>query len=452
MIKLPPENNSPSGAGAQDPALSSLRSKAKHIETHVVRGRITRAVGTLLHAVLPDARIGELCRLHDPRTERSLEAEVIGLLQNGVLLTPIGDLVGLSSRTEVVATGRMHEVQVGPDMLGRVIDSFGRPLDGKGAVRTAETRPLRGNAPNPMTRRMIDRPLSLGVRALDGLLTCGEGQRVGIYGEPGCGKSTLLSQIVKGVDADVTIVALIGERGREVREFIERHLGNAALSRTVVVVETSDRSAMERAQCGHMATAVAEYFREQGLRVILMMDSLTRFCRAMREIGLAAGEPPTRRGFPPSVFATLPGLLERAGMGEHGSITAFYTVLVEGDGMGDPIAEETRGVLDGHIVLSRAIAARSHFPAIDVLQSRSRVMDAVVSVAHRKAASCFRDLLSRYAESEFLIKVGEYKPGNDALTDRAFASIDDLRDFLRQGEDETFSYEETVEWMSRLTA
>ncbi|MBY3517255.1 type III secretion system ATPase SctN [Rhizobium laguerreae] len=452
MIKRMPEHSNPAVESTLYTELSRLRSKAKRIDTRVVRGRITRAIGTLLHAVLPEARIGELCLLQDPRTGWSLEAEVVGLFQNGVLLAPVGDLVGLPSRAEVVATGRMHEVPVGAHLLGRVIDSFGRPLDGKGAVKTVETRPLRGRAPNPMTRRIIERPFSLGVRALDGLLTCGEGQRIGIYGEAGCGKSSLLAQIVKGAAADVTIVALIGERGREVREFVERHLGEAALRRTIVVVETSDRSAIERAQCAHMATTLAEYFREQGQRVVLMMDSLTRLCRAMREIGLAAGEPPTRRGFPPSVFATLPGLLERAGMGDRGSITAFYTVLVEGDGVGDPIAEESRGILDGHVVLSRTIAAREQFPAIDVLQSRSRVMDAVVSVAHRRAASLFRDLLSRSAESEFLVKVGEYKHGSDPLTDRAIASIDDLQEFLRQDEVETSSFEETIEWLLHLTA
>ncbi|MFB9262250.1 type III secretion system ATPase SctN [Bradyrhizobium erythrophlei] len=451
MTTPQPAYDNAAGEKTLHAALSSLKSTAKHIDTRAVRGRITRAIGTLLHAVLPEARIGELCLLQDPRTGWSLEAEVIGLLQDGVLLTPIGDMTGLSSRAEVVTTGRMHEVPVGPDLLGRVIDSFGRPLDGKSPIKTAQTRPLRGRAPNPMTRRTIERPFPLGVRVLDGLLTCGEGQRIGIYGDAGCGKSTLMSQIVKGAAADVTVVALIGERGREVREFIERHLGDA-LRRTVVVVETSDRSAMERAQCAQMATALAEYFRDQGLRVVLMMDSLTRFSRAMREIGLAAGEPPTRRGFPPSVFAMLPGLLERAGMGERGSITAFYTVLVEGDGAGDPIAEESRGILDGHIVLSRLLAAREQFPAIDVLSSRSRVMDAVVSAPHRKAASFFRDLLSRYAEAEFLIKVGEYERGSDPLTDRAIASIDDLRKFLCQGQDEASSFEETITWISRLTA
>ncbi|OAF03760.1 EscN/YscN/HrcN family type III secretion system ATPase [Bradyrhizobium centrolobii] len=448
----PPLPRPGNGGSALHAALSTLKSTAKNIDTRAVHGRITRAVGTLLHAVLPDARVGELCLLRDPRTRWSLEAEVIGLLPDGVLLTPIGDVAGLSSRVEVIATGRMHEVPVGSDLLGRVIDSFGRPIDGKGAVKTVETRPLRGRAPNPMTRRNIDQPFPLGIRVLDGLLTCGEGQRIGIYGDPGCGKSTLLSQIVKGAAADVTVVALIGERGREVREFIEQHLGEAALRRTVVIVETSDRSAMERAQCAYMATALAEYFREQGLRVVLMMDSLTRFSRAMREIGLAAGEPPTRRGFPPSVFAMLPGLLERAGMGERGSITAFYTVLVEGDGTGDPIAEETRGILDGHVVLSRLLAAREHFPAIDVLSSRSRIMDTVVSVSHRKSAAIFRDLLSHHAEADFLIKVGEYKQGSDPMTDRAIASIEDLRKFLRQGQNEASSFEETITWMSRLTA
>ncbi|MFK4719551.1 type III secretion protein N (ATPase) [Bradyrhizobium niftali] len=439
------------GEGDVHAAIASLRFAAKYVDTRAVRGRITRAIGTLLHAVLPGARVGELCLLQDHASGWSLEAEVIGLLPDGVLLTPIGDMVGLSHRAEVLPTGRMQEVSVGPDLLGRVIDSFGRPLDGKGPIRTVHTCPLRGKAPNPMRRRGIERPFPLGVRVLDGLLTCGEGQRIGIYGDAGCGKSTLMSQIVKGAAADVTVVALIGERGREVREFIERHIGDA-LARTIVVVETSDRSAMERAQCAHMATALAEFFRDQGLQVVLMMDSLTRFSRAMREIGLAAGEPPTRRGFPPSVFALLPGLLERAGMGERGSITAFYTVLVEGDGTGDPIAEESRGILDGHIILSRALASREHFPAIDVLSSRSRVMDAVASGPHRKAASAFRDLLSRYNEAEFLIKVGEYKPGNDPLTDRAIESIEELRAFLRQGQDEPSSFEETVSWMSRLTA
>lgn len=446
-------DSQPLNASAQlRAALGQIREQAREIDTRAVRGRITRAVGTLIHAVVPDVRVGELCLLQDPRTGWSLEAEVIGLSQDGVLLTPIGDLHGLSSRTEVVPTGRMLEVPVGIGLLGRVVSSTGRPLDGKGLIAAQEMRALRANAPNPMTRRIIEKPMTLGIRSIDGLLTCGEGQRIGVYGEPGGGKSTLLSQIIKGADADIAVIALIGERGREVREFIEHHLGEEGMRRTAVIVATSDCSAMERAQSAYMAMAVAEYFREKGQRVLLMMDSLTRFARALREIGLAAGEPPTRRGFPPSVFATLPGLLERAGMGEKGSITAFYTVLLEGDGTGDPIAEETKGILDGHINLSRKLGAQGHFPAIDVLTSRSRVMDAVVSEDHRRGASMMRDLLARYADAEFLVQVGEYKKGSDPLTDRAIDTIGDMRSFLRQGQREFSSFEETVGWLSRLTA
>jgi len=287
---------------------------------------------------------------------------------------------------------------------------------------------------------------------MDGLLTCGEGQRLGIYGEPGGGKSSLLAQIVKGVEADVAVIALIGERGREVREFIERHLGAEGMRRSVLVVATSDRSAMERARAAYVATAIAEFFRDLGRRVVLMMDSVTRFARALREIGLAAGEPPTRRGFPPSVFAALPQLTERAGPGECGSITAFYTVLVEGDGSGDPIAEETRGILDGHVVLSRKLADSGHYPAIDVLASRSRVMDSVTSPEHRRRANRMRELLARYAEAEFLVQVGEYKTGADPTTDEAIAKFEHLRDFLRQPRDEWTSFTETQAWMTQLCA
>jgi type III secretion protein N (ATPase) len=294
--------------------------------------------------------------------------------------------------------------------------------------------------------------MPLGVRVIDGLLTVGDGQRLGIYGEPGGGKSSLMAQIVKGAQADICVMALIGERGREVREFVERHLGPEGMARSVLVVATSDRSAIERMQAAYAATAIAEHFRDEGRRVILLMDSVTRFARALREIGLAAGEPPTRRGFPPSVFASLPGLMERAGPGETGSITAFYTVLVEGDGGGDPIAEETRGILDGHIVLSPSLAAQNHYPAVDVLVSRSRVMGAVAAPEHVKAAGRFRQLLARYQEAEFLVQVGEYKSGSDALTDKAIARIDDLRGFLRQGEHETTPFEESVAWMQRLVA
>lgn len=434
-------------------ALPRLREAAQRIDTRPVRGRITRAVGTIIHAVVPDVRVGELCQLRDPRNGWTLDAEVVGLDGETALLTPIGELQGLSARTEVLSTGRMMEAPVGDGLLGRVVDSRGEPLDGLGPLDASTgSRPLHDVAPNPMTRQMIERPMPLGLRAIDGLLTCGEGQRIGVYGEPGGGKSSLLAQIVKGAEIDVAVIALIGERGREVREFIERQLGPDGMRRSVVVVATSDRSAMERVKAAYVATANAEHFRDGGRRVLLMMDSVTRFARALREIGLAAGEPPTRRGFPPSVFASLPQLMERAGPGERGSITAFYTVLVEGDGSGDPIAEETRSILDGHIVLSRQLASAGHYPAIDVLASRSRVMDAVVSPDHKARATRMRELLARYAEAEFLLQVGEYKSGSDETTDEAIEKIGDLRAFLKQASDEFTGFGETGEWMTRLVS
>ncbi|WP_183506900.1 type III secretion system ATPase SctN [Methylobacterium brachythecii] len=433
-------------------ALPRLRGAVSGIDTRPVRGRVTRAVGTIIHALVPGVRVGELCRLEDVRGGFALDAEVVGLSEDTALLTPIGGIENLSSRVEVVPTGRMVEVPVGETLLGRVVDSRGVPLDGKAALDDAPGRSLRGHAPNPLERQLIARPMPVGLRAIDSLLTVGEGQRLGIYGEPGGGKSSLLAQIVKGTQAEICVIALIGERGREVREFVEHHLGAEGMARSVLVVATSDRSAMERVQAAYAATAIAESFRDAGRRVVLMMDSVTRFARALREIGLAAGEPPTRRGFPPSVFASLPGLMERAGPGVRGSITAFYTILVEGDGTGDPIAEETRGILDGHIVLSRALAASGHYPAIDVLASRSRVMDAVAGADHRKSAARCRELLARYAEAEFLVQVGEYKSGSDPLTDTAIARIGELRAFLRQGTDERTSFEESIAWMTRLSA
>lgn len=430
--------------------LPRLREAARTLDTRPLRGHVTRAVGTMIHAVVPGVRIGELCRLEDGRDGFCLEAEVVGLLGDTALLTPIGGIEGLSGRIEVVPTGRMVAVPVGDTLLGRIVDSRGAPLDDGPSLSDAPTRSLRGHAPNPLRRRLIAEPMPLGVRVIDGLLTVGEGQRLGIYGEPGGGKSSLLAQIVKGAQAEVCVIALIGERGREVREFVERHLGAEGMARSVLVVATSDRSAMERVQAAYAATAIAEQFRDEGRRVVLMMDSVTRFARALREIGLAAGEPPTRRGFPPSVFASLPGLMERAGPGEHGSITAFYTVLVEGDGSGDPIAEETRGILDGHIVLSPSLAASGHYPAVDVLVSRSRVMSAVASPDHLASAARWRQLLARYAEAEFLVQVGEYKTGSDPLTDTAISRIEALRGFLRQAESEATPFEETVAWMKRL--
>jgi len=396
-------------------------------------GRVARAVGTTIEATLADARIGEICRLRDPVAGESGLAEVIGVSDGKALLAPLGDLAGLSTRTEVVGTGRSLRLAMGPHLLGRVLDGFGRPIDGAALEPPvgAPHYPVDAAAPPAMHRTRIDRPIALGIRAIDGLLTCGMGQRLGIFGEPGAGKSSLLAQIVRGAAVDVAVAAVIGERGREVREFAELHLSEQR-SRSVLVVSTADRPAVERVKAAQLATAIAEYFRDQGKRVLLVIDSVTRFARAQREIGLAAGEPPTRRGFTPSVFMALPRLLERAGNNDRGSITAFYTVLVEGDGTLDPIAEETRAILDGHITLSMRLAEADHFPAIDVLQSRSRVMPAVADIQHQAAASRIRALLARHAELELLLRVGEYRPGGDALADEAVQKHAAIEAFLRQ--------------------
>jgi type III secretion protein N (ATPase) len=339
-------------------------------------------------------------------------------------------------------------------LLGRVISPLGRALDDQPWPPSDIDGfyPVDGFPPSPLTRDVIKEPLQLGVRAIDGLLTCALGQRIGIFGEPGLGKSTLLASIVRGTSADVVVVGLIGERGREVREFIEKQLGPDGMRRSVVVVATSDRPAMERAKAAYVATAIAESFRDRGSRVLLLMDSLTRFARAQREIGLAAGEPPTRRGYPPSLFAALPRLVERAGPAQVGAITAIYTVLVEGDMTLDPVAEEVVSLLDGHIVLSRELGQRNHFPAIDVLRSRSRLMDAVVPREHKADAARIRELMARHAEVELLLRVGEYKPGSDGLADEAVAKIDRINAFLCQTSDERDTIETVRRRMREIVA
>jgi len=436
----------------------NLQQLLKAVEPRPLKGRVIRATGTVIHAAAPDVAVGELCHLRDPNSGRELLAEAIGLAGETVILTPIGDMIGLSTQTEVIRTGAPLQVAVGPAMLGRVLDSLGRERGATADEEAAMVRPeegwtsypIRGEPPDAMERALISRPMSLGIRVIDGLLTCGEGQRIGIYGAPGTGKSSLLASIVKGADADVAIVALIGERGREVREFVERHLGEEGRKKSVLVVATSDRSAMERVKAAYVATAIAEYFRDQDKRVLLLIDSITRFARAQREIGLAAGEPPTRRGFPPSVFAELPRLLERAGAGSKGSITAFYSVLMEGDGTADPIAEESRGILDGHITLSPKLGGAGHYPAIDVLESRSRVMDSVTSRAHIQAATHIRSLIARHAEIELLLRVGEYQAGNDPLADEAVSKIAAINAFLKQGEHERTGFDDMLDQLQRL--
>lgn len=433
-----------------------LERLAQALPTGVPRpshGRLLRAVGTVLRAMLPDARMGELVRLEDAGSQVSLMAEVVGLDEQEAILAPIGDTRGLSTMAEVIRTGDVLRVPVGDELLGRVVDGLGRPLDvaTAGPLQTRESRPVDGAPPDALERELVERPMPIGVRAIDGLLTVGEGQRMGIYGEPGGGKSTLLAQLVRGAEVDVVVVGLIGERGREVRDFMERQITPEARARTVLVVATSDRPAVERLKATYTATAIAESFRDRGMKVLLVIDSVTRFARALREIGLAAGEPPARRGFPPSVMAELPRLMERAGPAAHGSITAFYTVLVEGDGFNDPIAEETRGILDGHIILSPKLAGSGHYPAIDILVSRSRVMDAVTAPEQRAWARHVRDLMQRYQDIEFLVQVGEYKPGVDPKNDEALEKIEPIREFLRQATDERTEFPEMLHWLQTLS-
>ena len=425
--------------------IGSLLDEAVQTTTVDVRGRVDQVVGTIIRAVVPGVKVGELCILKNPWEEFELKAKVVGFLKNVALLSPIGSCQGVSPATEVIPTGEILSVPVGPELLGRVVNGMGEPIDGGPELRCRTHYPIYAPAPNPMTRMIISKPLTLGIRSIDGVLTCGEGQRMGIFAAAGGGKSTLLSTIIKGCTADVCVLALIGERGREVREFIEKDLGPEGRKKAVLVVSTSDRSSMERLKAAYTATAVAEYFRDQGKSVLLMMDSVTRFARAQREIGLAAGEPPTRRGYPPSVFSELPKLMERAGNNDKGSITALYTVLVEGDDMTEPVADETRSILDGHIVLSRKLASKNHYPAIDVQQSVSRVMNSIVTKEHKAAAQRLRRILAQYESVELLLQIGEYKKGADAAADDAIAHIDAVNAFLKQGLAERSTFEETLE-------
>lgn len=396
-----------------------------------VHGRITRLQGPLLRAILEDVRIGEECLLRRPDGKICLTAEVVGFDGAEVLLAPGGDPMGLSTRTEVVPTGRLPRAPVGEALTGRVVDAFGRPLD-DGAPIPA-TGDLHKDAPGPMQRPPIDTALGTGVRAIDGFLTLGEGQRIGLFGAAGVGKSRLLAQIIRSATADRIVLGLIGERGREVAEFLERDLGEEGRARAAVIVATSDRPASERLRAAYAATAAAEAFRQAGHSTLLLIDSATRVARALREIGLAAGEPPVRRGFPPSTFAALPRLVERAGRTEKGSITALYTVLVEGDDDdADPVADELRSLLDGHIILSRNLAGQGHFPAIDILKSTSRLADTVASSEHVAAARIARGHLAKLDEIELLVQIGEYAEGADPAGDAALAAKAKLAEFLRQ--------------------
>jgi type III secretion protein N (ATPase) len=432
--------------------IDQMNDTLKRIQSLDIKGRMIQTSSGMIKSTVPDVKIGDLCVVKNPFQTSQLFAEVVGFAQNEVLLTPIGDITGVSSDVQIYPYGKALMVPVGPQLLGRVLDGLGYPLDSdkKGPLQPIEYYSLQANAPSPLKRKIISKPISLGLRVLDGLLTCGEGQRMGIYGAAGSGKSLLLAALAKNAEVDVSVLALIGERGREVMEFIQNDLGKDGLAKSVVVVATSDRSSMERLKAAYTATAIAEYFRDSGKKVLLMVDSITRFARAQREIGLAAGEPPARRGFPPSVFTTLPKLLERAGTSQKGSITALYTVLVEGDDMNEPVADETRSILDGHIILSRELAAANHYPAVDVLKSISRVMHNIISKDHQKKNSKVRQMLAKYKEMELLIKIGEYKKGSDPEADQAISKIGAINRFLRQDLDEVSNFNQTLNQLNKL--
>ncbi|MEO8483126.1 MAG: FliI/YscN family ATPase [Acidobacteriota bacterium] len=416
-------------------SLDKYFSRVAQTEPAPFVGHVTRVIGLLVESSGPAASVGEICEV---RTGRSvpLPVEVVGFRDGRLLSVPLGDTVGVRPGDPIVSRGNSLTVPVGNALLGRVIDGLGQPIDGLGHINTSQEAPLRAEALNPLAREPIAEAIGTGVRAIDALLTCGRGQRIGVFGGSGVGKSTLLGMMARGTEADVVVLGLIGERGREVRSFLEHDLGPGGLARSVVVVSTSDSPPLTRQRAAYAATAIAEAFRDQGKNVLLMMDSITRFAMAQREVGLAAGEPPTAKGYPPSVFARLPGLLERAGaLRNKGSITAFYTVLVEGDDHNEPIADAVRGILDGHIVLSRDLAARNHYPAIDILPSISRTMPEVTALEHRMKAGVLREWLATLRDNEDLVSVGAYVPGSNPRIDTALAKRDAIGRFLCQPPD-----------------
>ncbi|KIL35288.1 ATP synthase [Cohnella kolymensis] len=417
----------------------------RHLDPVRVNGKVTQVIGLTVESEGPDASIGDVCTIHPMKGGSPVMAEVVGFRNNRVLLMPLGELLSVGPGCDVVATGRPLTVQVGSELLGKVLDGLGRPLDGSQLPVRMPHHSTHNSPGNPLERPRVTEPLGIGIRAIDGLLTVGQGQRVGIFAGSGVGKSTLLGMIARNTSADVNVIALVGERGREVLEFIERDLGPEGLARSVVVVATSDQPALVRIKGALIATTIAEYFRDRGLNVMLMMDSVTRYAMALREVGLAIGEPPATRGYTPSVFAALPKLLERAGTGAAGSITAFYTVLVDGDDMNEPIADAVRGILDGHIVLHRNLANKGHFPAIDVLSSVSRVMKDIVGEEQQSAADQLKRMLSVYRESEDLINIGAYQPGSNSEIDKAIQYNDLIKSYTQQRTNEKISLQDAQE-------
>lgn len=413
-------------------------------------GRVTKVVGLTIESVGPDAKLNDLCRIFvDGNREQAVMAQVVGFRDKHLLLTPFDSVDGIGIGAVVENTKAPLTIPVGEALLGHTLDGIGRPTDVDELYLSAEY-PVDSTPPEPMDREIISDVLPLGVKAVDGLITVGKGQRIGIFAGSGVGKSTLMGMFARNTKADINVIALIGERGREVREFIERDLGPEGMKRSVVVVATSDKPASIRKCAAKTATAVAEYFRDQGKDVLLMMDSLTRFSMAQREIGLAAGEPPVTRGYPPSVYSEMPKLLERAGNSDKGSITGLYTVLVDGDDFNEPITDTARGILDGHIVLSRKLAQMNHYPAIDVLASISRVMSAIATKEHKQMAGKLKNVMATYQEAEDLINIGAYKTGSNKQIDYAISKIDQVNDFLCQSTEDKYDFDEIVDALKQM--
>jgi len=425
--------------------LNKYRARLKELDPIQVQGKVTNVVGLVVESAGPACRLGAVCEIFTREGEPPLVAEALGFRERQVLLMPLEDMRGIGPGCRVVARKQRATVRVGPELLGRVVDGLGIPIDGRGSLSAGAEYPIYTPTVNPMQRRRIQQPLDLGIRSINGLLTVGCGQRIGVFAGSGVGKSVLLGMIARKTAADVNVIALIGERGREVNDFLEKDLGAEGLKRSVVVVATSDRLPLIRTRGAFLATAIAEYFRDQGCRVNLMMDSVTRFAMAQREIGLALGEPPTTKGYTPSAFTLLPKLLERAGTGAGpGSITGLYTVLVEGDDTNEPVADAARSILDGHIVLSRELAMQNHYPAIDILSSISRLMDDIVDPAQRQLAGRLKETLAAFRKAEDLINIGAYVAGSNPKIDFAIKMIDRINAYLRQDINETVTFEESI--------
>jgi flagellum-specific ATP synthase len=435
----------------QLPDLAAYKAAVKALKTVRLAGRVVQVVGLTIEAQGLDTQISEVCKIHSSGSE-TLYAEVVGFRDQRTLLMPLGEMQGVQPGSPIYPTGQFFQAPVGVSLLGRVLDGLGRPIDDLGSLGAIEKTQTYNSAPHPLHRKSITEPLVTGVRAIDGLLTIGKGQRMGIFAGSGVGKSTLMGAIARNSHTDVSVIALVGERGRELQEFIDRDLGEEGLRRSVVVVSTSDQPALVRLKAAWVATTIAEYFRNLGLDVTFLMDSVTRFAMAQREVGLAIGEPPASKGYTPSVFAMLPRLLERTGTGVHGTITGFYTVLVEGDDFNEPICDAVRGILDGHIILSRDLAARNHYPAIDVLSSVSRVMPAVTDQDHRLGASLARKLLADYEKARDLVNIGAYVSGSDVGIDAALAALPKLNAFLQQGQQENTPFEATLQLLKEIHA